>query len=198
VTGISRAIFLDRDGVINENRPDYVKSLAELVILPGALDGLRLLAGLGMPIVVVSNQSAINRGRLAWETVTEITDHLLSCIRSGGGRIDAVFYCPHRPDEGCDCRKPRPGLLYQAAGQLNLQLAGSYLIGDAPSDVRAALAVGATPIMVTTGRGRAELAALTAPLPPEVVVCEHLLAAAGWISDREMSGRATPIAINKS
>ena len=151
---------------------------------------MRLLAALGMPIVVISNQSAINRRLVTFETLIVITVHLIERIRSEGGRIDAVYYCPHRPEEACDCRKPRPGLFYQAAHQLGIQLAGSYLIGDALSDVDAALTVGAQPILVLTGRGRAALAASQGTLSSQVQVCEDLLAAARWICDREELARA--------
>jgi len=193
-TDTRRAVFLDRDGVINENRPDHVKSLSEFVILPGAIEGIRLLATLGMPVVVVSNQSAINRRLVTFETLAAITVHLIECIRSEGGRIDAVYYCPHRPDEACDCRKPRPGLFCQAARQLGIRLSGSYLIGDALSDVDAALTVGATPILVLTGRGRVALAASNGRMSPSVQVCEDLLAAARWICEREELARSARVA----
>lgn len=156
---------------------------------------MRLLATLGMPIVVVSNQSAINRRLLSCETLMVITAHLIQHIRSEGGRIDAVYYCPHRPEDACDCRKPRPGLFHQAANHLGLQLAGSYVIGDALGDVEAAQAVGATPILVLTGRGREALAAWKGAMASEVQVCENLLAAARWICHCEKSRPAGLAAI---
>ncbi|MGQ9793385.1 MAG: D-glycero-beta-D-manno-heptose 1,7-bisphosphate 7-phosphatase [Anaerolineae bacterium] len=180
-----RAIFLDRDGVINENRPDHVKSLAEFIILPGVIEALRSLAGLGMPIVVVSNQSAINRGLVSHAMVEAITRAMLEQVQDGGGRIDAVFYCPHRPEEGCSCRKPQPGLFYQAADQLDIQLAGSYVIGDALSDVQAALTVDAHPLMVLTGRGREQVVLLDEAMHSYVPIFDDLLAAARWVLRRE-------------
>jgi D-glycero-D-manno-heptose 1,7-bisphosphate phosphatase len=102
-------------------------------------------------------------------------------VRSAGGRIDAVFYCPHRPDEGCDCRKPKPGLLHRAASELGIELRESYLVGDALSDMQAALAVGAQPLLVLTGRGRDQLPLLRTSGLGSVPVCEDLQAAARWI-----------------
>ena len=148
------AVFLDRDGVINENRSDHVKAWEEFVFLPGVLDALRLLARHDRPIIVVTNQAVINRGLVRRETVEQVHRRMCDEIAQGGGRIDAIYYCPHRPEEGCDCRKPRPGLLLQAAREMSLDLPGSYFIGDALSDVEAALAAGCRPILVLTGRGQ--------------------------------------------
>jgi D-glycero-D-manno-heptose 1,7-bisphosphate phosphatase len=187
-----RAIFLDRDGVINENRPDHVKSLEEFAILPGVLDALRLLRGSGLPIIVVSNQSAINRGLVSWDTVNAVTRLLQERVTGAGGRLDAVFYCPHRPEEECACRKPRPGLLLQAANELGIELTGSYCVGDALSDVRAAMAVGAQPLVVLTGRGREQATLLEKAFSAPVPVFRDLLEAARWILSHETSRSATP------
>jgi histidinol-phosphate phosphatase family protein len=129
------AVFLDRDGVINANRSDYVKSWDEFAFLPGVFEALRRLREGSRTVVVVSNQSAIGRGIAAPAVVDAIHRRMRAEVAEHGGRIDAVFYCPHRPDEGCECRKPRPGLLRRAARELGLDLARSYLVGDAVSDV---------------------------------------------------------------
>lgn len=157
---LKRAIFLDRDGVINENRPDYVKSWEEFAFLPDVFDPLRQLAKSDFGVVVVSNQSAIGRGFVRRETVDEINRHMSSVIAECGGRIDAIYVCPHRPEENCSCRKPRPGMLLAAAHDLSLDLSKSYLIGDAVSDVGAGNAVGCRPILVLTGRGESQQALL--------------------------------------
>ncbi|HEY4723345.1 MAG TPA: D-glycero-beta-D-manno-heptose 1,7-bisphosphate 7-phosphatase, partial [Anaerolineae bacterium] len=154
------AIFLDRDGVINRNRPDHVKCWAEFEFMPGALQALRQLARLSWPLVVVSNQAIIGRGLANRQTVDEIHANMVFAIQEARGRVDAVLYCPHRPDEHCDCRKPQPGLLLQAAEHLHLDLARSYLIGDAETDVQAAQAAGCQAILVKTGRGREQLETL--------------------------------------
>ena len=180
-----RAVFLDRDGVINENRPDHVKSVEELVLLPGAAQALCLLGGTGMPVVVVSNQGAINRGLVSREEVEKVNRRMIKQVHSAGGRIDAVFYCPHRADEECACRKPRPGLLEQAAVQLDIDLSSSYVVGDALSDVEAALAVKAQPLLVLTGRGARQASLLAANGLEHVPIVKNLLAAAIWILRRE-------------
>ena len=178
------AIFLDRDGVINANRPDYVKSWAEFAFLPGSLTALVELGHLGWPVVVISNQSAIGRGLLSADSAAAINDCLLAEVRATGGRIDGVYVCPHRPDEGCACRKPQPGLLLQAAEELGLDLARSYLIGDAESDILAALRVGAQPLLVLTGRGQAQCQRMSS-LEGMFTIVEDLHAAVTWISSRE-------------
>lgn len=153
-----RAVFLDRDGVINENRSDYVKTWDELRFLPGVLESLQRLASSHLAIVVVSNQSAINRGLVSPAEAGDINKRMVEEIENAGGRIDSVYICPHRPDEGCNCRKPAAGLLHQAAEQLGIDLASSYLVGDALCDMQAALAARCAPLLVLTGRGMEELA----------------------------------------
>ena len=175
------AVFLDRDGVINENRSDYVKSWAEVRILPGALPALRALTCLGWPVVVISNQSAVGRGLTTAEAVEDIHSRLAREAAEAGGKIDAFYYCPHRPDEGCACRKPAPGLLLQAAQDLHLDLSRSYLVGDAVGDMQAALRVGCSPVLVKTGLGEATLSALTDDVRSRCHVAEDLADAVRWI-----------------
>jgi len=151
---LAAAVFLDRDGVINENRDDYVKTWDEVRLLPGALEAVARRAATPFRIVLVTNQSPIGRGILTTEQMEAINRRLIEEIEARNGRIDGVYCCPHRPDDGCDCRKPRPGLLLRAARELDLQLDRSYLIGDAVSDVEAAMAAGCQPILVLSGLGR--------------------------------------------
>ncbi len=148
-----RAIFIDRDGVICHNRTDHVKSWAEFAFLPTALAALESLAAIPLPIVVITNQAAINRGIVSAETVDAIHAQMRQVIHDAGGRIDRIMVCPHRPDEQCSCRKPQPGLLLQAAQELQLDLVGSYLIGDALTDIAAGQTVGCRCFLVLTGRG---------------------------------------------
>lgn len=146
-------MFLDRDGVINRNRDDYVKSRGEVHFLPGVFAALARLADSPFAIVLVTNQSPIGRGILTQRHVEAINRRIVAEIETRGRRVDAVYYCPHRPDENCDCRKPRSGLLLKAAECFNLDLSRSYLIGDAVSDVEVALAADVQPVLVLTGRG---------------------------------------------
>ncbi len=174
LNGSRPAIFMDRDGVINENKDDYVKSWEEFTFLPGVFEPLKKLANDDHALVIISNQSAIGRGIVTLGEVEEINDRMLEVIGAVGGRVDGVYYCPHRPDEDCDCRKPRPGLILRAAQQLGLDLTRSIIIGDAVSDVEAAQEVGCASIFVLTGRGSRELPKLLAKGFKDVPVVENL------------------------
>ncbi len=152
------AIFLDRDGVICANRDDYVKSWEEFRFLPGVKEAMRQLATLGWPIVVITNQSAVGRKLLSHKELASIHRRMEAEIVAAGGRIDAIFYCPHLPEEHCPCRKPNPGLLFKAAHALQIDLNRSILVGDALSDIQAGARAGVPwRYLVLTGRGKAAL-----------------------------------------
>lgn len=168
------AVFLDRDGIINENRNDYVKSWDEFVFMPGIFEPLRALSRNHHAIVLITNQSGIGRGMVERSTVDEIHQRMQDIIHVAGGRLDAIYYCPHRPADKCHCRKPKPGLLLQAAQELDLDLANSFLIGDATSDVEAALAAGCSPVFVLSEKGRAQLPLLQQKPYRNVPVAENL------------------------
>jgi len=144
------AIFLDRDGVINRKRPegDYVKSWEEFEFLPGALEGIRLLAGLARRLIIVTNQRGIARGRMSEADLARIHANMREAIGAAGGRIDAIYHCPH--EEGsCECRKPRPGLFLQARRDFpEIDFARSLVVGDARSDIEAARRVGAPAALI--------------------------------------------------
>ena len=147
-----RGILLDRDGVLNRERADYVKCWAEFEWLPGVLPALRELAECGLPIIVITNQSVIGRGITTQATIEAIHQRAKGEIEAAGGRIDDFFLCPHHPDAHCDCRKPKPGLLHQAAAKYQLALADSFFIGDAITDYQAAQTAGCQSILVESGR----------------------------------------------
>jgi D-glycero-D-manno-heptose 1,7-bisphosphate phosphatase len=148
------AIFLDRDGVIIENREDYVRSWNDVSILPGVLESLAMAARSRYAIVIVTNQSAIGRGLISLDRANEIHQRLEKEIMTAGGRIDGIYLCPHAPDTGCNCRKPAPGMILQAANELSLDLPRSVIIGDALTDLSAGKAAGIPHrILVGTGRG---------------------------------------------
>lgn len=159
MTDKTGAIFLDRDGVINENRDDHVKSWDEFRFLPEALQSIRELALLGLPIFIVTNQAIISRRLATLDTLNDIHTRMLDAINACGGRITKVYYCPHDSHERCDCRKPAPGMLLQAAEEFNIDLSQSYLIGDACTDIGAAIKVSAQGILVLKGRGPMQFAA---------------------------------------
>ena len=146
-------IFLDRDGVINENRSDYVKSWQEFHFLPGSREAIARLSQAGHRIIVCTNQAAIARGYVTKETVEEIHQRMIAGIAELGGVIEQVYYCPHGKDEQCACRKPRPGMLLRARDELGVDMNDAVFIGDSISDVRAAIAAGARAILVLSGLG---------------------------------------------
>ena len=180
-----RAIFLDRDGVINANRPDHVKSWEEFVFLPGAFEALKRIASSDFAILVTTNQAAIARGLTTDAAVREIHERMATEVARAGGRIDAVYYCPHHPDENCDCRKPRPGLYTRGAREWDVDLEHSYVVGDAMADIVAAQAIGAAPILVLTGRGKEQQAALEADHNSVFHLADDLIEAVHWIWQRE-------------
>ncbi len=152
-----RAIFLDRDGVICENRSDHVKKWQEFRFLPGAKASLVALSKLDLPIIVVTNQAAVNRGLLSANTLEDIHQQMVAEVAACGGRIDRVIFCPHRPDQSCECRKPKPGMLLQAAEEMKIDLTSSYMVGDAATDLIAGQQVGCRTFLVLTGRGIEQL-----------------------------------------
>lgn len=171
-----QAIFLDRDGVINRERADYVKSWAELELLPGALDAVARLATSRRPIFVMTNQSAIGRGIISAEAVHEIHVRLRAVVEAAGGRIDAFYICPHHPDDGCACRKPQPGLLLQAAADHGLTLSECLFVGDSITDFQAAQAANCQSILVRSGRQGSVLPTLLTDYP-SVPLVDDLAAA---------------------
>jgi histidinol-phosphate phosphatase family protein len=144
----NRAVLLDRDGVITRRRDDYVKSWEEVEVLPGAAEAVARLCEAGFRVAVVTNQSAVGRGLLTMDTLDDIHRNLDAVIGAAGGRIDLFVVCPHRPETGCDCRKPRPGLLLEAGRRLGIDLTETSMVGDQPSDVAAAVAAGCRPVLV--------------------------------------------------
>ena len=188
--GPTAAVLLDRDGVINHERRDYVRRWEEFAFLPGALAALRILAEIGLPVVVVTNQSAIGRGLVEAAVVEDIHRRMLARVRAEGGRIDAVLVCPHEPGAGCSCRKPLPGLFHEAARRLNLALGRSFYVGDSLTDFQVAREVGCRPILVRTGLQGDELRALLPPQPD--VLVNDLAAAARVIAGQVQTGSARP------
>jgi D-glycero-D-manno-heptose 1,7-bisphosphate phosphatase len=184
-----RAVFLDRDGVLIENRADYIREWSHVIILPWTVDALVGLHKAGFKIIVVTNQSAVSRGLISFETAQEINSRLVRTILENGGWIDAVYMCPHQPQDRCTCRKPQPGLLLQAARELSLDLHASWMVGDAWSDLLAGQSAGLQgSVMVRTGRGASQLLqAQPAEITP-FIVCENLFGAYRAITDFHRTG----------
>jgi D-glycero-D-manno-heptose 1,7-bisphosphate phosphatase len=177
------AVFLDRDGVIVENRPDHVKSWSEVKFLDGAFASLTRLAASPFAVVVVSNQGAVGRGLMSLEQAWSVQEQIVREIERNGGRVDASYLCPHHPDAGCECRKPAPGMLRQAARELDLDMSRSWLVGDAASDLEAARAAGVCGVLVRTGRGADQEVLCPAALNGTCPVVDDLAAAVQLITE---------------
>ena len=188
------AVFLDRDGTINEQM-GYINHPDRFVLLPDAAGAISRLNAAGLPVVVVSNQSGVARGYFPEDLVRRINRLMIDRLAEAGAFIDAVYYCPHHPRaevaayrRDCDCRKPEPGMFLRAAKELNLDLARSVVVGDRVSDLRAAARIGAASILVLTGYGRGDLEYV---LPRVDVspdhVAENLNRAADWIFHRDQN-----------
>lgn len=169
------AIFLDRDGVIVENRPNYVRTWADIDIYPPALEALVASSTLPYYIVLVTNQSAVGRGLITLNAARMINQQLVAEIERAGGRIDGVYMCPHAPWDACECRKPEPGLFLQAARELGLDLSLSIMVGDALSDIEAARSAGVSrQALVRTGRGLIQAQLPEAASLQPLLVCDDL------------------------
>lgn len=148
-----KLVILDRDGVINEDSAAYIKSAAEWQPIAGSLEAIVRLKHAGYTVVVASNQSGIGRGLFDYAALFSIHDKMTRMLAELGAHLDGVFFCPHAPDDGCNCRKPATGLFDSISRRLGVTLDGVPMIGDSVSDIQAARAAGATPILVSTGQG---------------------------------------------
>jgi D-glycero-D-manno-heptose 1,7-bisphosphate phosphatase len=169
------ALFLDRDGVIIDSRPDYVRTWSDVSIFPQALSSLQKIKTSEYKIFIITNQSAVGRGIISQSTAEEINWQLVNEIESAGGRIDGVYMCPHTPEDNCPCRKPHPGMILQAAAENSLDLGLSILIGDAISDIIAGQTARVEKnVLVKTGRGAAQIELPSASQIPPFLVYDSL------------------------
>ncbi len=179
-----RIIILDRDGVINEDSDEYIKSAEEWIPVPGSLEAVAQLNRAGWRVLVATNQSGVARGLFDIDTLMHIHDKMHRLVEEAGGKIEAVFFCAHGPDDGCNCRKPRPGLLQEIAARLRIDLQDVPVVGDSLRDIEAAQAVSARPILVRTGKGVRTLAKLNPGA--EVAVYKDLKEVADALADMEI------------
>jgi D-glycero-D-manno-heptose 1,7-bisphosphate phosphatase len=173
-----KLVILDRDGVINYDSDQFIKSPEEWRPIPGSLEAIAHLSQAGYRVVVASNQSGIGRGLFDMAMLNAIHAKMHKALAQVGGRIDAVFFCPHPADSGCACRKPKAGLFREIGQRYHTDLTGVVAIGDALRDIEAARSVGALPVLVKTGKGAATLAH---GLPAEVGVFDDLARAVAWL-----------------
>lgn len=170
-----KLVVLDRDGTINRDSPDYIKSASEWQALPGSPEAIARLNAAGYTVAVASNQSGLARGLFDEEALAAIHEKMRRTVRQAGGEIDTIVWCPHHPDDGCRCRKPAPGLLERLSDHYGIPLTGVPVVGDSRRDLEAARAVGARPILVRTGNGARTEAAGAAG---DAEICDDLAAAA--------------------
>lgn len=177
-----KIVFIDRDGVINKDRPDYVRSWSEFEFLPGSLDALKLLTLNGYQIFLITNQSVINRRMLTAAGLREIHKKMTAAVVDHGGSIEAIYCCPHLPEDGCNCRKPEPGLIYRAQADYGLDLSKTCMIGDSMKDIWCARRAGCgRVILVKTGHGKeAERLCRDAGIKADHVA-DDLMAAVKWL-----------------
>lgn len=148
-------VILDRDGVINHDSADYIKSPEEWKAIQGSLSAIARLSQAGHLVAIATNQSGLARGLFSSSALSAIHEKMRSSIQTAGGSVDAIVYCPHGPDDNCSCRKPRPGLLHQIIKSYDQATLGSiYVVGDSIRDLQAAIAIEAKPILVETGKGQ--------------------------------------------
>lgn len=172
---MNKAIFLDRDGVIIENRPNYVRSWADVEFIQESLSALARLRDSTYKIVIITNQAGIGHGVISRATVDEINERLVHVIQSANGRVDKIYLCPHKPSDGCNCRKPKPGLILDAVQDFNIDLKQSILIGDNISDVQVGINAGVgRVVLVRTGLGIESAAKLQAEGLHDVPIYSNL------------------------
>ncbi len=180
------AVFLDRDGTINEE-VEYLHEPDELRLLPGTAQAVRLLNQAAIPVILVTNQAGVGRGYYSEAAMHALHSELAVRLAARGAHLDAIYHCPHHPDENCDCRKPKPGMLLQAAAEHGIDLRRSFVIGDKMSDLEAGKRAGSHTVLVLTGYGRAERRAFQGRDFQPDHVGEDLLAVVRWILAREAS-----------
>jgi len=189
-------ILLDRDGVINRRiLTGYVTSWEQFEFLPQALDALRLLTESGYRVIVVSNQACVGKGLISNETLGDITLRFVKEVERNGGHVDGVYYCPHQDDDGCECRKPKPGLLLQAQRAHRFAFADTFLVGDSQRDLMAARQVGCRAILVRAGEANVD--AKEWPGAPEAIVPD-LYAAVRCVLARDDRSQKYPVEETRS
>ena len=175
-----KLVVLDRDGTINHDSVQFIKSPAEWKPIKGSLEAIARLTQAGFRVVIATNQSGLARGLFDMAALNAIHDALQRAVHQAGGRIDAIFFCPHADESGCECRKPRPGMLLEIGKRLNVPLESVPMVGDSLRDLQAAAAAGARPVLVLTGKGKKTRAA--GELPPGTEVHADLAAFAAQLA----------------
>ena len=178
---VSRTIVLDRDGVINQDSSSYIKSAEEWIPISGSINAIARLHQANFRVVIASNQSGLARGYFDEAALARMHEKMNLMVEDAGGMISAIFYCPHSPDAGCSCRKPKTGLLKRAEIELEISLAGDYFVGDSLKDLQAASSFNMKPILVRTGNGRQTELSLSKKIRDKTMIFNDLESAVNWI-----------------
>ena len=181
----SKTIVLDRDGVINRDSSSYIKSAEEWIPISGSINAIARLHKANFRVIIASNQSGLARGYFDEAALTRMHDKMNSLVEDSGGVISAIFYCPHSPDAGCSCRKPKTGLLQQAEVEFDISLAGDYFVGDSLKDLQAATSFNMEPILVRTGKGRQTEVSLSEEIRNQTRIFDDLESAVNWILKKQ-------------
>lgn len=190
-----KLIILDRDGVINHDRNDFVKSADEWQPLEGSMDAVAFLTEAGYTLAVATNQSGIGRTYFTVETLTEMHAKMYRLVQQAGGKIDGIWFCPHTSADNCGCRKPKPGMITDIIERFNAEAADTWLVGDSLRDLQAIDAVGGKPALVLTGKGKRTLESEGDNLPANTQVFDNLLAFSQYIT-QEQAGRENKEVVN--
>lgn len=183
-------VFLDRDGVINHDSDAYIKHPDEFHFISKSPDAIALLTCNGFQVILITNQSAVGRGMISRQMLDDILKKMTRGVTQAGGRIKDIFFCPHTPDQGCDCRKPKPGMILDAVKSHGIDLQKSIMVGDSAKDIECGKNAGcAKTILVKTGKAEKALAALTAKGITPDFLAQDLYEAAHWIIDNLSSGK---------
>ncbi len=175
-------VFLDRDGVINQDSAEYIKHASEFEFIPKSPEAIALLFRNGFQVIVITNQSMIGRNIATQEALDAVFEKMKAGVEKAGGRITDIFCCPHAPEDQCSCRKPKPGLIFQAQKKYQIDLSGSFMVGDSEKDIACARNAGcAKALLVKTGNGEAAYDELTQDHRPPDYFAEDLYDAACWI-----------------
>ena len=179
---LKKVVFLDRDGTINRDSPDYIKGREEFEFLPGSLEAIKNLTHHGFVSIVVTNQSAVPRKLISLKELEFVHKMMAQTVALNGGEIKDVFYCPHMPDDGCDCRKPEPGLIFQAREKYDIDLTAAIMVGDSAKDIECARRAGCdSAVLVKSGQNDHVEAELKTRQISVDYVAKDLYDAAGWI-----------------
>lgn len=175
-----KIIILDRDGVINHDSPNYIKTVDEWEPIPDSMEAIANLSQAGYKVVVCTNQSGIGRGLYTMETLNEIHQKMNRMVDYAGGKISAIFFCPHKPEDECECRKPKPQMILDICERFNIDnISNVIMVGDSQRDLEAISAAGGTPILVKTGNGKKTFA--KNKLPDNTLVFDNLLAVSEYL-----------------